>query len=443
MPDDPTDRLDSWKEIAPFIGKDVRTAMRWSRQGMPVHRIPGGKQGRVYSSRAEITQWLDRHHEEPPTVPPLPPKTNAKLTLIWAAGIGTLLILVVLLAAATRLHSGGTVARVLIEGNTVHAFDAEKREQWSYRFPHDLDPSILGNDHTLAEFVRIADLRGDGRKEVLLVAPYRLGPNPNDTFRVEVDCFSDRGQLLWSFVPNEQFRFGTHEVGAPWAVHDLFLSHQTQKPVIWVSADHPLWGNSFVAQLDAATGHETVRFVNTGVIYKINEMVTPRGTYLLVGGFNNEYEGGSLAIIDERTPFAASPQTSGTRHQCLSCPEGAPDYYLVFPRSEINEQQRVYEHPVRLIQVNGTEIQLVKYELQFQKEGVATVYLLRASPEIEPVSLRFDSKYDMLHQELNAQGKLHHSLRDCPERLHPRPVRLWTPAKGWTTINFNPAGASD
>ena len=35
----PEDRLDSWKEIASYLSRDVTTVQRWEkREGMPVHR---------------------------------------------------------------------------------------------------------------------------------------------------------------------------------------------------------------------------------------------------------------------------------------------------------------------------------------------------------------------------------------------------------------------
>ncbi len=35
----PEDRLDSWKEIAAYLGRDMTTVQRWEkREGMPVHR---------------------------------------------------------------------------------------------------------------------------------------------------------------------------------------------------------------------------------------------------------------------------------------------------------------------------------------------------------------------------------------------------------------------
>ena len=44
------ERLDSWKEIAAYLGRDVTTVQRWEkREGMPVHRHVHDKRGSVYA----------------------------------------------------------------------------------------------------------------------------------------------------------------------------------------------------------------------------------------------------------------------------------------------------------------------------------------------------------------------------------------------------------
>ena len=55
----PERRLDSWKEIAAFFGRDERTVRRWERESaLPVHRVPGGAKGRVYAYEGELDHWL-------------------------------------------------------------------------------------------------------------------------------------------------------------------------------------------------------------------------------------------------------------------------------------------------------------------------------------------------------------------------------------------------
>jgi Tol biopolymer transport system component len=54
----PEDRLDSWKEIAAYLNRDVTTVQRWEkREGMPVHRHVHDKIGSVYGFRAELDAW--------------------------------------------------------------------------------------------------------------------------------------------------------------------------------------------------------------------------------------------------------------------------------------------------------------------------------------------------------------------------------------------------
>lgn len=52
------DRLDSWKEIAAFLGRSVQTAQRWEkREGLPVRRHPHQRQDSVYAFRSELDRW--------------------------------------------------------------------------------------------------------------------------------------------------------------------------------------------------------------------------------------------------------------------------------------------------------------------------------------------------------------------------------------------------
>jgi Tol biopolymer transport system component len=52
------DRLDSWKEIAGYLKRDVTTVQRWEkREGMPVHRHQHDRMGSVYAFRQELDAW--------------------------------------------------------------------------------------------------------------------------------------------------------------------------------------------------------------------------------------------------------------------------------------------------------------------------------------------------------------------------------------------------
>jgi tetratricopeptide (TPR) repeat protein len=55
----PNRRLDSWKEIAAFFGRDERTVKRWEKErALPIHRLPGGSRARVFAFTAELERWM-------------------------------------------------------------------------------------------------------------------------------------------------------------------------------------------------------------------------------------------------------------------------------------------------------------------------------------------------------------------------------------------------
>jgi hypothetical protein len=53
--------LNSWKEIAAYMGRGVRTVQRWERElGLPVRRPRGRSRSAVIALAADLDQWLHR-----------------------------------------------------------------------------------------------------------------------------------------------------------------------------------------------------------------------------------------------------------------------------------------------------------------------------------------------------------------------------------------------
>jgi len=58
--------LNSWKEIATFLGVNVRTAQKWEQERhLPVHRLPGGR-GRVAADIPALEAWKRTPNGEDP-----------------------------------------------------------------------------------------------------------------------------------------------------------------------------------------------------------------------------------------------------------------------------------------------------------------------------------------------------------------------------------------
>jgi TolB-like protein/tetratricopeptide (TPR) repeat protein len=58
QPPSAADRLDSWKEIAAYLRRSVRTVRRWeAEQALPVHRHVHQSSGTVYAFKSELDSW--------------------------------------------------------------------------------------------------------------------------------------------------------------------------------------------------------------------------------------------------------------------------------------------------------------------------------------------------------------------------------------------------
>jgi WD40 repeat protein/predicted DNA-binding transcriptional regulator AlpA len=55
---DVQDRLDSWKEIAAYLGRSKTTVQRWEQElGLPVRRLPGANRSSVFAFKPEVDEW--------------------------------------------------------------------------------------------------------------------------------------------------------------------------------------------------------------------------------------------------------------------------------------------------------------------------------------------------------------------------------------------------
>lgn len=205
---------------------------------------------------------------------------------------------------------------------------------WTYQFAKD----ARAPGPETKQPVRLADLDGDGRQEVLV--PAGFPPSYRDNQRVnEVYCLSAKGKLLWSYVPRASLSFGGERDEGPWHITDLEVVPETparKAKSVWLSAVHVTGWTSFVVKLDAK-GNERLQFVNSGAIYQLKPFQNATGHYVLAAVVNNEYRKAGLAILGEDQPPSTSPQRAGSSWGCDNCPSARPIRYFLFPRSELNQ----------------------------------------------------------------------------------------------------------
>jgi len=64
------ERMESWKEIAAYLKREVRTVQRWEKyEGLPVYRHQHQKRGSVYALKSELDAWRGTRAFQPDRLP--------------------------------------------------------------------------------------------------------------------------------------------------------------------------------------------------------------------------------------------------------------------------------------------------------------------------------------------------------------------------------------
>jgi hypothetical protein len=248
-------------------------------------------------------------------------------------------------------------------------------------------------------------------------------------------CFSERGQLLWSYDPSVKFRFAGVEYGGPWALGAVTLVSEGKGQGVWVAFDHRTWWPAFIAHIDAS-GVADVRFLNSGRIWFLKEMRTPTGSYLLAGGTNNEYMQASVAVISPNEGFTRSPQGQGTAYECDACELHNAPFYVLFPRSEIFDLQSQPFHIVQGLEAGESGFEVKTYEGKDEELRPSMIDLLafyRVSGNLQKISGALGDSYWTAHRRLEREGKLHHFVERCPDQKIADRVRIFARLSGWFT----------
>lgn len=166
-------RLDGWKAIAGYFRRDRTTVMRWARErALPVHRLPGGKQGSVFAYEAELAAWSQQAEQRdladasashlpvpaaPQTHPPtaadgVPPKRRGRV-------IAALVVMALAVVASVFAISGGVFAPTTPSSANVAQLPHDPqvardyvtaRDLWARRTPADLTRAITLYENVIA-----------------------------------------------------------------------------------------------------------------------------------------------------------------------------------------------------------------------------------------------------------------------------------------------------
>jgi len=335
--------LRSWKEIAAYLGCDVRTCHRWEDdRGMPVHRAQGAEsKSPVFAYKDELDRWFQGTFKN--SNPSAEKAPAGRPWLKWAVAGAAVVVLAGLYLFFGRSRAQGQPADFTIDGSYLVILDKQKREleRFDTKFEDLLPESFFRAEfQTLSQkpdnplpCLILKDINGDGDTEVLF-APKT---NAEQTGTGRLFCLDSKGKELWRFDAGKELNCG-EEVFSPdyripgFICHDMDGDGRLETLVF--AFQKPDWPCQ-MAILDPS-GRKLGEYWNSGYLrYPVFHDINADGREeLIVVGVNNEYGGGVLVVFDTRRISGASPQSG--KFACREYEPGSELYFVTVPYTDVS-----------------------------------------------------------------------------------------------------------
>jgi DNA-binding winged helix-turn-helix (wHTH) protein len=310
------------------------------------------------------------------------------------------------------LHRPSQIASATAIGNTLTAKGVSGNVLWTHRFESTLMDNSSSNEWLWR--TQVVDLNGDGETEILMAVAFA---NPQGS--EELLCFSSRGKLLWRYRPEIQMEFNMKDLNGPWVFHRILIVDDGKAKSVYAAVGHQVWWPAFLVKLGPDGSHETV-FTSSGLIYSLQSVRTKSGMYVLAGGINNEYGMASVAVLAVNGAPAKSPQSNGSKYQCVQgCPGGRPYRYILLPRSELNMASDLPYNNASHMDIRPDGVTIKTEEMR------AASQFFDFSAEFQPERVIYSSDYPEYHRRFEKEGRIAHSFNRCPEARNPAVVRIF------------------
>ena len=397
----PRRELSCWKEIADYLGVSVRTAQHWeSERGLPVRRFSGEK-GRVGADAAELDRWRQANHAKPRWW------SSARFLRIWA-GAATAAIVI---AGAGYLLSTrkGPPARFHHEFESLVVTDEQGRELWHKTFPETFDRLTTPQGLLAYHKAWFGNLDGDGRVELL----YTYSPASVETTGETLFCFSHDGREKWRFAPGGTV--ATRQGAFPRSYNGIAFRllpperDGTRRIVLTVHHSPRFPNQVAVLSHQGAVLGEYWHSGHLGLM-ELADLDGDGNPEILMAGISNGYKAATLLVLDPSNLGGASYEEDAD-YQLQGFGLGREKARILFPRTCINRKFYQYGVPGQLI-VQGDSIEVrVSEKLTSPGESEAVVFY-RLSRKLELTGVVVADGFKAIHRELEAAGRLDHSLTE-------------------------------
>ena len=337
--------LTSWKEIAAYLDRDVRTCIRWEqRYGLPVHRLDKEAKAKVFAYRDEIDRWLE---ERSPTEPlerrPSRPRATAGRLLVATAFV---VVGVAAYVLVPGLMGDRVPADFHVRGSTLVVTNAHGGELWrrDTGVPNLRDESFY-RQHFQAKriesrygppvwpFISFKDIDGDGHPETLF--SIKTADETNDDLLL---CYDAKGRETWRFRAGRELVFGGKLFRREYRIlgFDVADDDGDGRPEVLVIAVHkPDWPCQ-VALLD---GHGRLKgeYWNSGYLMDAaaGDLDGDGKREIVLSGVNNGYRKGCIVVFKAGNVHGSSPQDDA-QYRSAALGTGTQTDYILFPPTRLH-----------------------------------------------------------------------------------------------------------
>lgn len=467
-------RLNSWKEIANYLGRSTRTVQRWEEElGLPVYRVQGKIRDIVFAYTAEVDEWIrvrrdlltdeepentdasgpketgdtnggigdsspahepegrSAEHESPigqgaderEEVPPASIEHSvtrqhtrwlAKFALIMVATAALFLTGVFSPRIASLIQVKGHPASYRVGEKTLTVVDASGRELWTYQFDSQLETQSYARQLLLGEHpdAQFHDLDGDGKMELLFKIS-SAEPTLQNLY-----CFNEDGKVRFVHKAGRAMRYDNEDFAPPYVVHDFFVTPNGDgTKSIWVAARHHLMFPSVTEKLDNK-GQLLGDFWHQG-----HQQTMMAGAYqgrraIFLGYVDNDGKRASFAAIDYEHPTGFS-RSERDAYMCKTCPEGSPLAYLVFPRMDVSQATDSRPGVWQIRPATNGEVTLIVSQSRFfpgPGTPLEAPVFYRLSNDFKLLSAETGDSYVSAHHRLESEGRLNHRYTRAEDR---------------------------
>ena len=341
--------LSSWKEVAAYLGCEIRTCIRWEKDaGLPVHRVSNFPRSRVFAYKEEIDAWIKAKKGSPPTLltqhsqRPSRARDFQKTIIFQSLSLIVAGLLLLAFFLLKELKSD-ILGDFHIEESSLVIMNTRGKELWrydtglnnlagevQYRESFQVRRPSLNGPYMLLPVLVIRDINADGFQEVLFSIQ-----TDNELQEGELICFDHSGKVLWRRQTGREMRFGSTYYNSNYRIKGLDtadLYNTGKQDIIIVSVNR--FQSPCQLLVLSCWGETRGEFWHFGYFSDLlmKDIDADGTTEILLAGQNNEYEKACVAVFDPRWIMGRGPHEKAFQPENLA--PGTEKYYILLPKSE-------------------------------------------------------------------------------------------------------------